>query len=216
MRASRLDRVAPLAGAASIALYFIGFGLIGEVGGSATPSSEDVVDLLEDGPVRILVGVYISLLSVGLLLWFVASLRSGLRAAEGGAGRLSAAAFGGGVVAATAMSIGFASIGQAAMRANSDRGIDPETAVVFYDLYRAILGGPVPIGFAVLIGATTVLSFRAQVFPRWLGWASAVVAIGLLSPLLFFFVFVAFIWVVVVSIWLFIDGSNGATIGDPA
>jgi hypothetical protein len=215
MTASRWDRMAPLAGAASVVLYFVGFALIGEVGSTATPSSEQVVDLLEDGPVQIIVGVYISLVSVALLIWFVASLRSRLSVAEGGTGRLAATAFGGGLVAATALAVGFGSIGQAAFRAESDEGIHPEVAVVFYDLYRAILGSAVPIGFGVLIGATAIVAFRTQVFPSWLVWSSVVVAIGSVSPLLFFFVFIALIWVLVVSIWLFIDGRKEPGADDP-
>lgn len=210
MTALRLDRVAPLAGAASIVLYFAGFALIGEVGSTATPSSEQVVDLLEDSPVQIIVGVYISLVSVALLIWFVAILHSRLRIAEGGTGWLAATAFGGGLVAATALAVGFASIGQAAFRAESDDGINPEVAVVFYDLYRAILGSAVPIGFGVLIGATAIVTFRSQAFPAWLVWSSVVVAIGSVSPLLFIFALIALIWVLVVSIWLFIDSRREA------
>ena len=214
MSASRWERLAPLTGAAFTVLYFVGFGLIGEVGGTSTPSPGEIVDLLEDGPVQILVGVYLSLVSVAFLLWFLGSLRTKLRVGEGGTGRLSAVALGGGVAAATAMVLSFASIGQAAVRADSGEGISPEAALVFYDLYRAILGGAVPIGFAVLIGATSVVSFRTRVFPAWLLWSSVVVAIGLVSPLLFIFVFFAFIWVLVVSVWLFIDGRNESKVAN--
>lgn len=204
------QRLAPLTGAGFVVLYFVGFAFIGEVGSTSTPTPGEVVDLLEDGPVQVLVGAYLSLVSAAFLLWFAGILRATLRAGEGDAGRFSAVAFGGGVAAATAMSIGFAVMAQAALRAESDEGIDPETALVFYDLYRAILGGPAPIGFAALIGATAVVSFQTRVFPTWLTWSSAVVAVGLVSPLLFIFVVAAFIWVLVVSIWLFIHAGKDA------
>jgi hypothetical protein len=197
-----------LTGAASIILYFVGFALIGEVGGTSTPSAEEVVDLLEDSPVQVLAGAYISLVSVALLVWFAARVRSTLFNVEGGTGRLSAAAFGGAVVAAAAMAVGFASIGQAALRADSARGIDPTAATLYYDLYRALLGGPLPVGMAVFIGATAAVSLRSALLPSWLAWASVAVAIGCVSPLLFIFAFIALVWVLVLSIWLFFDGRG--------
>ena len=194
-------RGAPLSGAASIALYFVGFALIGEVRGTASPSPDRVVDLLEDGPVQVLIGAYISLVSVPLLLWFVATLRSRILAAEAGTGRFATLAFGGGVLAAAGMSVGFASIGQAAFRAE-DEAIDPQIATILYDLYRAMLSGPMPVGFAALIGASAIVSFRGSLFPSWLKWASVVIAVAAVSPLMGFAAFFALVWVFVVSIWL--------------
>jgi hypothetical protein len=205
------QRLAPLTGAGFVVFYVAGFALIGELGSTSTPAAGEIVDLLEGGPVQVLVGAYLSLVSAALLLWFAGIMRATLQVGEGETGRFSAVAFGGGIAAATALSIGFAAMAQAALRAESDDGIAPEAALVFYDLYRAILGGAVPIGFAALIGATAVVSFRTQVFPAWLTWSSAVVAVGLVSPLLFIFGIIGFIWVLVTSIWLFIAGFKDST-----
>jgi len=208
MKPSRWERLAPLTGAASIVLYFVGFGLIGEVSGSATPSADEVVELLEDSPDLRVVGAYVSLLSVALLLWFAATLRSRLRHSEGDAGGLAALAFGGAVVAAAALAVGFSSIAQGAMRASSSRGVDPEAATIYYDLYRAMLSGAVPIGMAVFIGATGTAALRTATLPRRLAWASIIVGIGCVSPLLFVFTFIALLWVLVVSIWLYVGGRK--------
>jgi len=210
----RPRRAAPLAGAASIVLYFVGFALIGEVSGTASPSPDRVVDLLEDGPVQILIGAYISLVSVVLLVLFAATLRSRLVVAEGGTGLFSAAALAGGVIVGAAVAVGFAAIGQAALRAE-DEAIDPQIARVLYDLYRAMLGGAVPIGFAVLIGATATVSFRSDLFPSWLTWGSVVIAVGSVSPLLWLFALVALAWVFVVSIWLAVGDPVGTDHGSP-
>lgn len=201
MTAPQWDRMTPLAGAASVVLYFVGFALIGEVRGTTSPSPDRVVDLLEDGPVQILIGAYISLVSVPLLLWFVATLRSRILVAEAGTGRFATLAFGGGVLAVAGMSVGFASIGQAAFRAE-DEAIDPQIATILYDLYRAMLSGPMPIGFAALIGASAIVSFRGDLFPSWLKWASVVIAVAAVSPLMSFAGFFGLGWVFVVSIWL--------------
>ncbi len=100
------------------------------------------------------------------------------------------------------------------MRAE-DEAIDPQIATVLYDLYRAMLSGAVPIGFAVLIGATAVVSFRSELFPSWLAWASVVIAVGAASPLLGVFAFAALAWVFVVSIWLAVGDPAGADLGSP-
>jgi hypothetical protein len=206
-------RVAPLSGAVSIVLYFVGFALIGEVRGTASPSPDRVVDLLEGAPVQILIGAYISLVSVLLLLWFVVTLRSRLQVAGGGTGGFASLALAGGILAAAGMAVGFASIGQAAFRAE-DEAIDPQIATILYDLYRAMLSGPMPIGFAALIGASAIVSFRCELFPSWLKWASVVVAVAAVSPLMFFAALFALAWVFVTSIWLtFVDGvpTTGTT-----
>jgi hypothetical protein len=203
----RLDRVSALTGAGFTVLYFIGFGLIGEISETATPSGSEVVELLSAHPLQTMVGAYLSLLSLVLLLWFVGRLRSTLREWEGSTGRLSATAFSGGSVVAAVLAVGFIVIGQAAARADSAGGLSPEVGIVFYDLYRSALVASA-VGFAVLIGATAVIAFRSSEVPGWLAWISAVVAIGLITPVGFFFVLLALFWVLVASIWLFARSTS--------
>ena len=199
----RWERLARLTGVGFVVLFVLGMGLIGEVGGTSTPSSDEIVDLLHDGPTRILVGAYLSLVASAFLLWFVGSLRSTLSIAERGTGRLSAVAFGGGTAATAALVVSHAAIAAAAMRAASAGGITPDAAMVFHDLHRIVLGVAVPIGLAVTVGATAMVSFRTGLLPGWLARFSAVLAIALVSPLLFFFLLLGIVWVLVVSIWLY-------------
>lgn len=200
----RWERIATLTGAGFTAFYFIGFGLIGEVSETSTPSPTEIADLFAANPTRTLVGAYLSLLSLVFLLWFVGSLRSSLRLAESGSGRLSAIAFGGGVSVTAVLAVGFALVGGAAFRADSVEGLNPETGLVFYDVYRAMVGMAAPVGFAVLIGATAVVGFRTKKLPGWLSWLSVIIAFGLMTPAGFFFVFFALAWVFMTSIWLFV------------
>ena len=85
-------RFVSLSGVGFVVLYFAGFGLIGEVSGTSTPSGAEVVALLASDPIKGLVGSYLSLLSLVFLLVFIGALRSTLRLAEGGDGWLSATA----------------------------------------------------------------------------------------------------------------------------
>jgi hypothetical protein len=203
----RWDRFVSLSGVGFVVLYLAGFGLIGEVGGTSTPSAAEIGDLFSADPTRTLVGAYLSLLSLVFLLLFVGSLRSTLRIAEGANGRLSATASGGGVAVAAVLAVGFAVIVGAAMRADSVEGLSPDVGLVFYDIYQATLVATA-VGFAVLIGSTAVVAFRTKGFPGWLAWASAIVAIGLITPIGFFFVFLALMWVFIASIWLFVSART--------
>ena len=153
---------------------------------------------------RTIIGAYLSLLSLVFLLWFVGALRSNLRQTEGGTGRLSATAFGGGISVAAVLAVGFMLVGQAAARANSVEGLSPDVGIVFYDHYRATLV-TTAVGFAVLIGATAVIGLRTKKLPDWLAWASAIIAVGLITPVGFIFVYLALVWVFVTSIWLFVS-----------
>ncbi len=64
------------------------------------------------------------------------------------------------------------------------------------------------ISLAVFIGATAVVSIRAAVFPTWFGWASALVAFGLLTPVAYIVLALAVVWLLVVSIWLYFRGAS--------
>jgi hypothetical protein len=210
MNNSRWERLAPLTGVAFVVLLVAGVLVINNY--DYLPPAEEIKSFYEDGSTRITAGGYLALLSVFFFLWFVGSVRSSLRVAEGGTGRLSAVAFGGGVAAGAGMIVGYAAVWAAAQRAGADGGIAAETATGLFDLSGVLIGNTVPIAFAVLIGATAVLSFRTGVFARWLAWVSAVIAVGLLTPVNYIFIGIALLWVLVVSILLYTsDRSTSPT-----
>ena len=104
-------------------------------------------------------------------MWFAGSVFSALREREGGTGRLSMVAFGGGVASGVTLAIGFSAILASGARAGTEGGITPVEAVTMYDLYGQILGQGFAITMAVFIGATGVVSLRTAIFPKWFGWA---------------------------------------------
>jgi len=112
-------------------------------------------------------------------LFFLGSLWSALRRAEGGDGWLSAAAFGGGLVS-LAIRLSSATVSLAAVH-NSCAGIDPQLWQV---LTNDVGGAALFLSFfplAVLSVACAVIAIRFGALPRWLGWMSAVVAVALLA-----------------------------------
>ncbi len=208
MNNSRLERLAPLTGAVSVVLMIVGTVLIGAY--DYLPPADDIVDFLNANYTRASIGGYLGTISAFFLIWFAGSVHSALRERESGAGRLSMVAFGGGVAGGISLAATFAVMTAAAQRAGVGGGISPEEAVTLSDLWGALGGLVVPVTLAAFIGATAIVSLRAGVFPTWFGWASGLIALGLLSPLGYLFAALSPLWVLVVSIWLYARGASTA------
>ena len=217
MNRSRLERMAPLTGVVSVVLLIVGAVVISNY--DYLPPAEEVAEFLNGNPSRVCTGAYFASISAFFMIWFAGSVRSALIEREGGTGRLSTVAFGGGVAAAAAMGTSFIAIMSAGLRAGAPGGITPVGAVTMFDFWGQVMGQLFAISLAVLIGATAVVSLRAAVFPTWFGWASATVAIGLLSPIAYIMLAFAVVWLLVVSIWLYVRGAKGGEqtpVGEPA
>lgn len=107
------------------------------------------------------------------MLWFLGSLRATLRRAEGEPGRLSAVAFGAGLLVAGAGLVGGLMNTELAYRANQVG--DPALARGLYDLgYLAFTFVWFPI--AALVAATSVIALRTRVLPRSWGLAGGLYA----------------------------------------
>lgn len=113
-----------------------------------------------------------------IFLFFLGSLWSALRRAEGADGWLSAAALGGGLVS-LAVRFSGATVELAAVH-NACAGIDPQLWQVLLDIGSvAYFYSFFPL--AILSAASAVVAIRfGAPLPRWLGWMSAVLAVALL------------------------------------
>ncbi len=211
MNKSRLERLAPLSGVVSVVLFIVGAVVISNY--DYLPPAEKVADFLNGNPNRVSTGAYLASISAFFLIWFAGSVHSALREREGGTGQLSMVAFGGGVASAVAMGTSFTAILSAGLRAGAPGGITPIGAVTMFDFWGQVMGQMFAISLAVLIGAAAVVSLRTSMFPAWFGWASALVAFGLLTPFAYFVLAFAVVWLSVVSIWLYI---RGASKGEPS
>ena len=147
------------------------------------------------------------MLAVFFFLWFVGSLRSFLRPAEGGTGRLSAVAFGGGVAAGALYLARFTMSVAAAFRADEPGGIGDQAATTLFDLGRLLFTAAVPMALAVLLVATAIVGFRTAMLPTWLAWVTVVIAVGQLSVgWIVHYVFLA--WVLFMSVFLYLRGAK--------
>jgi hypothetical protein len=206
MNTSRLERLAPLTGLVSVVLMIVGAGMFGVY--DYLPPADKLQAIFSDSPTRVYLAGYIGTMSAFFLLWFAGSLFSALREREGSAARLSMVAFGGGAASGVALAAGYTIMVATGARAGAPGGISLAEAVTLYDFYGQVLGQMFAVTLAVFIGASSVVSLRTGMFPRWLGWASALIALGLLTPIAYAVLALALLWLLVVSIWLYRGGSS--------
>ena len=211
MNESRLERLAPLAGAVSVGLIIVGILFFNYY--TFLPPAEEIAEFLNGNASQVSTGGYIGSLAAFFLIWFAGSVRSALMEREGKHGRLSTIAFGGGIAAAIVLGISFIGIFTAGLRASAPGGMTPVGAVGMYDFWTQLTGQLFSIFMAVFISATAVVSLRSGLFPAWFSWVSIVVAVGLLSPFAYAVLAIALIWLLVVSIWLYLKGTP---VGEPS
>lgn len=201
MNASFLEKASPLSGIVTVVLLVYGLALIKPTDYFPTP--ERATEIFSENPARIQQGATAAgFYSVVFLLWFVSSVFNGL--SQGSENSIAPAfALGGGIVLAIGLMLANGIFWFAAGRASRAGGMSPETAVIFYDLIQVFLSNVISIGLAVFIGATGIGSLQTHLFPIWLGWASLILAIGLLTPFHYIFEGLGFIWILAASIALY-------------
>lgn len=201
MNDSRLEKLAPLSGVITVVLMIAGAAMFGVY--DYLPPADKLTEILSDNPTRVFTAGYLGSISAFFLIWFAGIVFNTLRKQEGGTGWLSSVAFGGGVASSVALAAGFTAILTTGTRIGAEGGISPIELVTIYDLYSQILGQMFAITMAVFIGATAALSLRTGIFPSWFGWASALIALGLLTPIAYIVLALVLVWVLVVSIWFY-------------
>jgi hypothetical protein len=190
--------LAPLTGVLFVVLAVAAFIISGETPGTDDSPQKILSFYIDNDTSQQWAGAVLAWSAVPFL-FFLGVLRSTLRAAEGPVARLSAVAFGGGIVLAFgALSFaGFTfTLGDVA-----DDGLTPQAAQALNALNSDFFF-PVAIGTATLMIATGIASLASRVLPAWLGWAALVIGIVALTPG-GFFAFLAFLlWTLVTSIVL--------------
>lgn len=203
---NKWERWATLSGVLAVPFWVVGVALIStKVKGSKGPEILANYHKHSDG--TLVAGL---LWSIGILLfiWFLGSLRSRYLVAEGGTGRLTALAYGGGIAAAT---IGMLIPVADEVGALNKNDFDASGAAVlhhFSDGFFVAAEYTLPVFFF----ASAILALRYAALPKWLGWFSVLIGIVLLiGPIGWAaFIFATPIWVLIVSVWLFMRTPAGA------
>jgi hypothetical protein len=194
------ERFAPLTGVLFFVIVLIGFLIGGD-----TPDSDDsalrVVAYYapnrdEHAVVAILVGI-----GAAFLPFFASHLRRALDWA-GGTGRLVNAGFAGGILATAGFWI-LATVHLALADSAGETAPEVTQALNVLDNNDWI---PVAGGMGVMLIGYGLAAVRYGGLPSWLAWAGLVIGILVFTPAGFIAFLAAGIWILVTSIWLFLEG----------
>jgi hypothetical protein len=178
---SRIDRLAPLSAFLGTAFIVAAFILLGETP-STGDSAEKVLSFYKDNETQTYVSSALVSLGSIALVWFGSSLRAHITRREGEAGWLASLPFAATIMIAVGATI-FAGIEASAADAADDlTGSTLQTLnALDNNMFFTLAAGTL-----LMYIALTVAIFRFRVFPKWLGWVTAIFAIASVTPAGFF------------------------------
>jgi MFS family permease len=206
MEEVRWERFGGLAGLVFVILFVISAFIAGQPP-EPTDAARKIHEFYEDHERALKAGAFLSGVGAIAFLWFLGSLWSTLRRQ-----RLATVAAGGGVLTLAFALASSAITSTTALRIGE---LAPRQAKFFHTL-QAVVITMAAFSIAALVAATSIAALRAKVFPAWLGWAGAVLALAWLAAgvgvasersAVFNYGFVVFlvwlVWVLVISFFLF-------------
>jgi hypothetical protein len=161
---------------------------------------------------RVNTGWILITLAVFCLLWFIAALRRAVSIVDGEGILTGIVGIGGGIYAALA----FASVAlNAAIRTMSD---DTYQHRVFPDLIHAagdvgwVMHATGAVGLGAMIIAASLAFMWGGVWPSWAGWVGVAVGVLSLASIAFFPQFLFLLWILVVSIVIFLQSRPASRV----
>lgn len=179
MNEEKWAKLGAMAGVLFAAVAVVAFALV-PVAPEGDKPIEEIVDYFVEERGGLLAGTYLYGLAGFFFVWFLGTLRSALRRAEGGTGALSAIAYAGGLAGLVLALGSVGSFGALAFSAGDE--LDASTVRALFDLGNMSinLSG---FGFAALLGATAAVAIGTSVLPTWVGWGSVLLgALQLVAP----------------------------------
>jgi hypothetical protein len=207
-RPRSIARWTALAGAVYVVLFVIGTIVLfsGSPAGDATPAK--VIQWYSDSGHRDRVNFGWILIGLGIFffLWFVATMRQAVSSLDGEGILTAVVGIGGAVYAAVA----FAAIAlNSGIRTMSD---DTYQHRVFPELIHAaddagyVMHATGAAALGAMIIAISLAFMWAAVWPKWAGWLGVVVGILAIGAIFFFTQWLMLLWILAVSIVLFMRG----------
>jgi hypothetical protein len=205
VKGDRWDKLAPLTGIVFVALVVIAFVAIGRSTPGTHAAATKVQAFYSKHHGREEAAAFVIAIGALFFAFFGAVLYRALRSA-GGSGRLAAAAFGGNLIAVT----GFGILATVHI-ALSEAGKKAVTLSTVQTL--SVLDNndfiPMALGIGIMILASGLAVVRHGGLPRWLGWAALVLGVASFTPAGFFAFILSGVWVIAVSIVLYLRGPEG-------
>ena len=161
MRQRDWERLGAATGAVSVLLFMIGFGIFPAPPDVDAPATE-IHAFYADEQGGIQAAMVVLVAALFFFIWFLGSLRSALRTAEGGTGRVSSIAFAGGLVSAGALFTVITLIAGAAFRPEE---ATPEVTTAINDL-AVVSGAPALAGLTALFAASAKVALRHGAFSQ--------------------------------------------------
>lgn len=206
-----LVRWAALGGVAYVVLFVVGVILFFGSSPDTSSAPAKIIAYYSDSGHRdrMNFGWIVAGLGLFCFLWFLGALRQTIRRLEGNDGFLTSLTTIGGVV--------YAALALAALAVNTGiRTMSDDTYhhQVYPGLIHAaddaswVLHASGGAGAAAMIIAASLAGMRARAVPGWAGWLGIVAGILSLALIVFFPWFVLAIWVLVVSIGMFVRAGR--------
>jgi hypothetical protein len=155
-------------------LAVVGFALPGTPP-KADDSLTEIAKFFADKRDEILVGNFLIGVAAILFLWWIGTMRSYLRSAEGGEGRLSAASFGGGIAGIGLVLVGAAVLNMFAFEFAKE-GAVPALARAVFDASGAFFAMGA-FCFGAFLAAASCSGARSGALPPWAYWSGSVIAL---------------------------------------
>jgi hypothetical protein len=211
MTVSNLSKLVPLTGIVAVALIVVSLVVSGETPDTDDPLQEVVTFYVENDSEQMASGI---LLGFGALFFliFATALRNALRRAERDAAGASTLSFGGAIVFVVGATI-FAGLAFTLGDAVDDvEGPTIQTLhVLNNDMFLTVAVGT----FAFMLGSGIAV-LRTGILPKWLGWVAIVVSVLAITPVFFIVFAVMGLWVLAVSVLLYLaERTKPATADTP-
>jgi hypothetical protein len=195
------ERYAPLTGVGAVVLWIVGTFLVEKDDRPEGKNTAEFVAWVEKNDASILTGAIVFGFGVLLFLWMLGSLRSRLLAAERGAGRLAAIAFGSGLATSVCLMAMYLPHAQAAFDHENISDSSVEALVHQGDAFFA----GVELFAIPLFVSTALASLFHAALPGWFAWFTLLLAVMLaFPPIGWLAVFVGLpLWVLIVAVLLY-------------
>ena len=173
MNDDRYARYGAASGIVAVILLLVGFGLGLQDVPDIDSAAPDWAAYVADNQSQIQLGATLASIGLFFLIWFLGTLRSALRVAEGGTGRLTAIAYAGGIVGAAALVPLLTAIYAGTFRTDAS----PDVIRGMFDL-SIVSAAPAMGGAMALFAATAIVGYRHRPFPAPVAGFAALAAIS--------------------------------------